>query len=66
MQIQCNNNPIYLGRYIDFKDAVKARKEAEKICFGEYSYDESMKKAKELGIPIISEGEFVQMITSQM
>lgn len=64
VQIQCNNNPIYLGRYIDFKDAVKARKEAEKIYFGEYSYDESMKKANELGIPIISEGEFVQMITS--
>lgn len=38
------------------------RKEAEKIYFGEYSYDESMKKAKDLSIPIITEKDFIEMI----
>lgn len=60
--IQANNKTINLGRFINFNDAVKARKEAEKIYFGEYSYDESMKKAKDLGIPIISEEDFLKMI----
>ena len=52
-----------LGRYSDFDEAVKMRKEAEKIYFGEYSYDESMKKAKQLGIPILSEQDFIKMIS---
>ena len=39
------------------------RKEAEKIYFGEYSYDESMKKAQQLNIPIISEQDFINMIS---
>lgn len=60
--IQSDNKTIHLGRFTDFDDAVKARKEAEKIYFGEYSYDESMKKAKDLGIPIISEEDFIKMI----
>lgn len=34
-------NKIYLGRFINFDDAVKARKEAEQKYFGEYSYDNS-------------------------
>lgn len=32
---------IYLGRFVDFEDAVKARKAAEEKYFGEYSYDNS-------------------------
>lgn len=35
---------IYLGRFKDFDDAVKARKEAEEKYFGEWSYDNSQKK----------------------
>ena len=61
--IQSNNKSIYIGRYSDFDEAVKMRKEAEKIYFGEYSYDESMKKAKQLGIPILSEEDFINMIS---
>ena len=52
-----------LGYFSDFDEAVKMRKEAEKIYFGEYSYDESMKKAKQLNIPIISEEDFINMIS---
>jgi hypothetical protein len=37
----------YLGRYSDFDDAVKAREEAEKKYFGEWSFDNSQKIAKE-------------------
>ena len=32
---------IHLGYFIEFDDAVKARKEAEKKYFKEYSYDYS-------------------------
>lgn len=39
--ITVNKKQIYLGIYIDINDAVKARKEAEKKYFGEYSYDNS-------------------------
>lgn len=42
-QIQVNGKYIYLGRYDNFEDAVKARKEAEEKYFGEYSYDKSVK-----------------------
>ena len=52
-----------LGHFANFDDAVKVRKEAEKIYFGEYSYDESMKKAQKLNIPIISEEDFINMIS---
>lgn len=41
--ISINNKQIYLGRFEDFNDAVKARKEAEEKYFGEYSYDNSQK-----------------------
>ena len=62
-RIKKNKVEIALGFYENFDDAVQARKEAEKIYFGEYSYDESMKKAKQLGIPIISEEDFLKMIS---
>lgn len=48
-RIKKNRTEISLGFYKNFNDAVKARKEAEKIYFGEYSYDESMKKKHEKG-----------------
>jgi len=39
--ITINKKQIQLGHYNDFNDAVSARKSAEKIYFGKYSYDES-------------------------
>ena len=41
-KIFINNETINLGRYDNFEDAVKARKEAEKKYFGEYAYDTSI------------------------
>lgn len=43
-EIMINQKKIYLGVFISFDDAVKARKEAEEKYFGEYSYDNSMKE----------------------
>lgn len=43
--IRVNNKVTYLGRFKNFDDAVKVRKEAEEKYFGEYSYDNSMKVA---------------------
>lgn len=40
-QITVNNKNIHLGRFDNFEDAVKARKEAEEKYFGEWSYDNS-------------------------
>ena len=37
----------YLGRYKNFDDAVKARKDAEKIYYGDFSYDKSQEIAKQ-------------------
>lgn len=37
-EIIVNKKKIYLGRYIDIKDAAKARKEAEIKYFGEYAF----------------------------
>lgn len=42
-QIKINRKPIYLGSYIIFEDAVKARQDAEEKYFGEFSYENSMK-----------------------
>ncbi len=42
--ITVNKKQIKLGRYKYFNDAVKARKEAKEKYFGEYSYDNSIKK----------------------
>lgn len=42
-EIKLNDKMIYLGNYEKFEDAVKARKDAEDIYFGEFSYDNSMK-----------------------
>jgi hypothetical protein len=48
--IEVNTKRIDLGRYDDFNEAVEARKQAEEKYFKEYSYDNSMKKAKENNI----------------
>ena len=45
-QISYKGKKIYLGSFLKFDDAVKARKEAEEKYFGEYSYDNSMKIAE--------------------
>lgn len=37
--ITANKRKIYLGQYINFDDAVKARKEAEEKYFGEFAYN---------------------------
>lgn len=47
VSIMKNYKAIYLGRFDDFEDAVKARKSAEEIYFGEWSYENSQKKIKE-------------------
>lgn len=41
-RIKSNNKEIHLGVFDTFDDAVKARKEAEDKCFGEYSYNNSI------------------------
>lgn len=43
--IKVNGKNIFLGRFTNFEDTVKARKEAEEKYFGEYSYDNSMKES---------------------
>ena len=43
-QITVNYKNIYLGSFINFEDAVKARKEAEEKYFGEWSYDNSVRE----------------------
>lgn len=45
--IRLNYKDIYLGRYKNFEDAVKARKEAEDKYYGEFSYDNSQKIAQQ-------------------
>lgn len=44
--IGINNKSIYIGSFINFEDAVAARKEAEDKYFGEYSYNNSQKIAE--------------------
>ena len=41
--IWVNGKTIHLGRFDDFDEAVRLRKEAEELYFKEYSYDNSMK-----------------------
>lgn len=41
--IKVNYKEIYLGRFQNFNDAVAARKEAEEMYFGDFSYDNSQK-----------------------
>lgn len=41
---------IYIGRYINLEDAIKARHIAENEYFGEYSYSSSIKYSKEFQI----------------
>jgi hypothetical protein len=38
--ISKNSKRIYLGRYVDLKDAIRIRKQAEGKYFGEYNYKE--------------------------
>lgn len=45
--IRVNYKDIYLGRFDDFNLAVEARKKAEERYFGEWSFDNSQKIAKE-------------------
>lgn len=40
-RINVDGNEIQLGYFVEFEDAVRARKEAEEKYFGEYSYDNS-------------------------
>ena len=42
--ITSNKKTIFLGSFLHFEDAAKARKEAEEKYFGEFSYDNSRKK----------------------
>ena len=46
--IMKNYKMINLGRFDNFNDAVKARKEAEEEYFGEWSYDNSQKIVQEV------------------
>jgi tyrosyl-tRNA synthetase len=48
VHIRYKGKQIYLGRYKDFNEAVKARKEAEEKYFGEYSYNNSVNSVKEV------------------
>ena len=43
VSIKINGKSKTLGRFNNLSDAIKARKDAEKKYFGEYSYDNSMK-----------------------
>lgn len=43
-QIGVNNTNIFLGYFNSLNDAINTRKEAEEKYFGEYSYNNSMKK----------------------
>ena len=45
--ITYNYKTIFLGYYSDFNEAVEARKQAEQKYFGEFSYTNSMKLAKQ-------------------
>ena len=40
-EIMVDNKKIYLGSYFDIEDAITARKNAEELYFGEWSYDNS-------------------------
>lgn len=40
-QIKLNYKNIFLGRYVDINDAIKARQDAEEKYFGEWSYSNS-------------------------
>lgn len=45
-QIRFNKKAIYLGSYVNFNDAVKAREQAEEKYFCEYSYKNSINKSE--------------------
>lgn len=71
VQININGERKYLGRYVDFNEAVKVRKEAEEKYFDEFSYDKSMAsdkagskltKAQQLGVRVAGEDELMKML----
>ena len=45
-QIRLNRKNMHLGLFQNFDDAIRTRKEAEEKYFGEYSYDNSMKRGE--------------------
>ena len=47
-EIHVNNEKIYLGKFNNIEDAIKARKDAETKYFGEYSYDNSIKQQESI------------------
>ena len=49
-QIVVSGNTINLGTYVDFCDAVEARKAAEDRYFGEYSYDNSINTVPDIDV----------------
>lgn len=51
-RIKINYREILLGYFDNFEDAVQARKQAEEELFGEYSYNNSQKYAKQYKIKI--------------
>lgn len=44
--ITINNKSIYLGSYKSFESAMMARKTAENLCVGEYTYSNSQKESE--------------------
>ena len=55
--IRVRGKRILLGYFKDFDEAVAARKDAEDKYFGEYSYDNSMAKAAEIGYVNLSDSD---------
>ena len=44
VRIKFGRKSIFIGYYNNFNDAVYARKQAEEKYFGEYSYDNSIRR----------------------
>ena len=52
----------YLGRFDNFEDAVKARKDAEKIYYGDFSYDKSQEIIEQEFSTIADRHKFIYQI----
>lgn len=67
VRISVNKKQIYLGRYDDYNEAVKVRKEAENKYFKGFSYDNSQQYAKTIEIKEGKlDGNTIQEEPSQM